>query len=39
LPVDAALTLVSEHFPTAVDQASPTGTLQPAPEAVRGGGS
>jgi uncharacterized protein YidB (DUF937 family) len=30
LPVDAALKLFSEHLPTAVDQASPTGTLQSA---------
>jgi uncharacterized protein YidB (DUF937 family) len=29
LPVDAALKLLSEHLPTAVDQASPNGTLQP----------
>jgi uncharacterized protein YidB (DUF937 family) len=29
LPVDAALNLLAEHVPTAVDQASPNGTLQP----------
>jgi uncharacterized protein YidB (DUF937 family) len=28
LPVDAALKLLAEHLPTAVDQASPNGTLQ-----------
>lgn len=27
LPVDAALALLAEHLPTAIDQASPTGTL------------
>jgi uncharacterized protein YidB (DUF937 family) len=30
LPVDQALVVLSEHLPTAVDQASPNGTLQPA---------
>jgi uncharacterized protein YidB (DUF937 family) len=30
LPVDAALKLMAEHLPAAVDQASPNGTLQPA---------
>jgi uncharacterized protein YidB (DUF937 family) len=30
LPVDAALKLLAEHLPAAVDQASPNGTLQPA---------
>ena len=39
LPVDTALALLSDHLPTAVDQASPTGTLQPVPEAAKGGGS
>jgi uncharacterized protein YidB (DUF937 family) len=29
LPVDAALKLLAEHVPAAVDQASPNGTLQP----------
>ena len=29
LPVDEALKVLSEHLPTAVDQASPNGTLQP----------
>jgi len=29
LPVDAALKLLAEHVPTAVDRASPDGTLQP----------
>jgi uncharacterized protein YidB (DUF937 family) len=29
LPADEALKLLSEHLPTAVDQASPNGTLQP----------
>lgn len=28
VPVDAALKLLAEHVPTAVDQASPNGTLQ-----------
>lgn len=28
LPVDAALKLLAEHLPTAVDQASPNGTVQ-----------
>jgi uncharacterized protein YidB (DUF937 family) len=28
LPVDEALKLMAEHLPTAVDQASPNGTLQ-----------
>ena len=31
LPVDGALKLLSQHLPAAVDQASPTGTLQPTP--------
>jgi uncharacterized protein YidB (DUF937 family) len=30
VPVDAALKLLSEHLPGAVDQASPNGTLQPS---------
>jgi len=30
LPVDEALKVVAEHLPTAVDQASPNGTLQPS---------
>jgi uncharacterized protein YidB (DUF937 family) len=30
LPVDQALVVLSERLPTAVDQASPNGTLQPA---------
>jgi uncharacterized protein YidB (DUF937 family) len=30
VPVDAALKLLAEHLPAAVDQASPNGTLQPA---------
>jgi uncharacterized protein YidB (DUF937 family) len=30
LPVDAALKLMAEHLPAAVDQASPNGTLQSA---------
>ena len=30
LPVDAALKLLAEHLPAAVDQASTNGTLQPA---------
>jgi uncharacterized protein YidB (DUF937 family) len=29
LPVDAALKLLAEHLPTAVDQASPNGTIEP----------
>ncbi len=29
VPVDAALKLLSEHLPAAVDQASPTGQIQP----------
>jgi uncharacterized protein YidB (DUF937 family) len=29
LPVDQALQVLSQHLPTAVDQASPNGTLQP----------
>src|SRR6266849_5443171 len=29
LPVDQALEVLSQHLPTAVDQASPNGTLQP----------
>ena len=29
LPVDDALKLLTEHLPTAIDQASPTGTLPP----------
>ena len=29
LPVDEVLKLLSEHLPTAVDRASPNGTLQP----------
>ncbi|MBV9557151.1 MAG: DUF937 domain-containing protein [Pseudolabrys sp.] len=28
LPVDAALKLLSEHLPAAIDQASPNGTIQ-----------
>jgi len=28
LPIDGALKLLAEHIPTAVDQASPNGTLQ-----------
>ena len=28
LPLDAALKVLAEHLPTAVDQASPNGTLQ-----------
>jgi uncharacterized protein YidB (DUF937 family) len=28
LPVDAALKMLSEHLPAAVDQASPNGTVQ-----------
>ena len=30
LPVDAAMNLLAEHLPTAVDQASPNGTLSGA---------
>lgn len=30
VPVDAALKLLAEHLPAAVDQASQNGTLQPA---------
>ena len=30
VPVDAALKLLAEHLPTAIDQASPNGTLQSA---------
>lgn len=30
LPVDQALKLLAEHLPTAVDQASPNGALQPS---------
>jgi uncharacterized protein YidB (DUF937 family) len=30
LPVDAALKLLADHLPAAVDQASPNGTLAPA---------
>ena len=30
LPVDQALNLLAQHLPTAVDQASSDGTLQPA---------
>jgi uncharacterized protein YidB (DUF937 family) len=30
VPVDEALQLLAQHLPTAVDQASPNGTLQPA---------
>jgi uncharacterized protein YidB (DUF937 family) len=30
VPVDAALQLLSEHLPGAIDQASPNGTLQPS---------
>ncbi len=33
LPVDQALEVLSQHLPTAVDQASPNGTLQPVPPA------
>ncbi len=29
LPVDQALQVLSQHLPTAVDQASPNGTIQP----------
>jgi uncharacterized protein YidB (DUF937 family) len=29
LPVDAALNLLAQHLPAAVDQASPNGTVQP----------
>ena len=29
VPADAALKLLAEHLPTAVDQASPNGTVQP----------
>jgi uncharacterized protein YidB (DUF937 family) len=29
LPIDKALSLLSQHLPTVVDQASPNGTLQP----------
>ncbi len=28
LPVDAALKLLADHLPTAIDQASPNGTIQ-----------
>jgi uncharacterized protein YidB (DUF937 family) len=28
LPIDAALNMLAQHLPTAVDQASPDGTLQ-----------
>jgi uncharacterized protein YidB (DUF937 family) len=30
LPIDKALSLLSQHLPTVVDQASPNGALQPA---------
>jgi uncharacterized protein YidB (DUF937 family) len=30
IPVDGALKLLAEHLPTAIDQASPNGTLRPA---------
>lgn len=30
LPIDGALKLLAEHLPTAVDQASPNGSIQPA---------
>jgi uncharacterized protein YidB (DUF937 family) len=30
VPVDAALKVLAEHVPTAVDQASPNGQLQPS---------
>ena len=30
LPIDQALNLLAEHLPTAVDEASPNGALQPA---------
>ena len=30
IPVDSALKLLAEHLPTAVDQASPNGVLQPS---------
>jgi uncharacterized protein YidB (DUF937 family) len=30
VPVDAALKLLADHLPAAVDRASPDGTLQPA---------
>jgi uncharacterized protein YidB (DUF937 family) len=30
VPVDAALKMLAEHLPAAVDQASPNGTLEPA---------
>src|SRR5262249_34894890 len=30
LPVDAAMQVLAQHLPTAVDKASPTGTLQPS---------
>src|SRR5450755_4017192 len=30
IPVDSALKLLAEHLPTAVDQASPNGKLQPS---------
>jgi uncharacterized protein YidB (DUF937 family) len=30
LPVDSILKLLSEHIPTAVDQASPAGAVQPS---------
>ncbi len=29
LPVDAAMQFLAQHLPTAVDQASPNGTIQP----------
>src|SRR5262249_28599043 len=29
LPVDSALQILAQHLPAAVDQASPTGTIQP----------
>ena len=33
LPIDQVLNLLAEHLPTAVDQASPNGTLEPQPAA------